>query len=395
MRRVHPAWVLTLLVLYGPIASDALRWRPVTGYAKQFGSVFNSPLRIGTDALLTGRLRLNSGASHGRFDLEVGIDIVPRLRSSIDALDSGLPEPEGSAYRLTDIRQRLLPRDGSGQLELFQNIDRLALGIRLGRADLRIGRQPLAFGDALVVNATDVIAPFTYQVIDKEERTGVDAVRLRWALGELSEADVGWVVGDGGRLDDSAGFARLRLYVLDTDVTPMAILFQQHHLLGLSLTRNVWGASTYLEMAQVFAEEGSDYTRWSIGSQQTVHPQLHSLIEFHHNGAGRNRIDPDAGVPHPSAYRDAGVYLLARDYLIPSVVWQMSALSTLSLQALMNLHDGSWLAGPRVEFSLRDDLIAEAGLFKGFAALPTVTRHDDPEFVLYGHTFFADIRRYF
>jgi len=52
----------------------------------------------------------------------------------------------------------------------------------------------------------------------------------------------------------------------------------------------------------------------------------------------------------------------------------MTPLSTFTVQGMANLHDGSWLAGSRVKFSLRDDLIAEAGLFKWFAALPSVVR---------------------
>ncbi|MDP7631724.1 MAG: hypothetical protein QF402_02110 [Candidatus Latescibacteria bacterium] len=119
------------------------------------------------------------------------------------------------------------------------------------------------------------------------------------------------------------------------------------------------------------------------------------MLEYHHNGAGRNTIDVEGGFPHATAYSEAGVYLLARNYLIPSLVWQMTPLSTFTVQGMANLPDGSWLAGSRVEFSLRDDLIAEAGLFKWFAALPSVVRHDNPEFVLYGRTLFADVRRYF
>ncbi len=388
-------WLVVLLCCAAPRTSEGLRFHPVSGYAKQYVTLVDSPLRPGGDALLTGRFRLNSGARHGRFDLQIGLELVPRLLSSPDALDSGLPQPQGTGYRLLDIRHRLLPRQGPGQLELFQSVERLALSVAFAQGDVTIGRQALTFGEARAISSVDVLTPLTWQTIDKQERLGVDALRLRWSAGHLSEVDVGWVFADDARLNASAAYARLRLHLAGAEVTPVAIWFQRHRLLGLSLARDLLRAHTYLEVTHVLADEGDDYTRWSVGSQQSLRPQLNCLIEYHHNGAGRVDIHVEAGPPHASAYREGGVYLLARDYLMPSLTWQMTALSTTTLQALVNLHDGSWLAGPRVEFNLRDDLVAEAGLYKGFAALPSVARQQDPEFVLYGRTFFADIRRYF
>ena len=54
------------------------------------------------------------------------------------------------------------------------------------------------------------------------------------ALGELSELDAGWVFGEGGALDHSAAYLRMRLYWLDADITPIAIWFRRHRLLGRS-----------------------------------------------------------------------------------------------------------------------------------------------------------------
>jgi hypothetical protein len=58
----------------------------------------------------------------------------------------------------------------------------LLLTIKIGAADIFIDRQAVAWGSGRLFNPTDVVTPYAFNELDKEERLGVDAVRVRVTL---------------------------------------------------------------------------------------------------------------------------------------------------------------------------------------------------------------------
>ena len=131
---------------------------------------------------VNNRLRLKLGfapADWLAFDCEY--DVSPRIQDA-RLFGPGLFAPGAalSGYRLTDLRARLYPGPGEApeSFAVFHNLDRLMVTIKTGPADIVVGRQPIAWGSARIVNPTDLLAPFAFNELDKEERTGVDALRV-------------------------------------------------------------------------------------------------------------------------------------------------------------------------------------------------------------------------
>lgn len=157
------------------------------------GSSFSDRL-IG---LVNHRLRLHASVdlSHG-LHLSTAYALSPRIQDPVlFNEDIFLVDVDAYGYRAADLNTRMYPKEmaGTESFAVFQNLDRLVLSIATESTDIYIGRQAVAWGSARVINPTDIIAPFALQELDKEERVGVDAVRVRIPWGFMGEVDMGYV----------------------------------------------------------------------------------------------------------------------------------------------------------------------------------------------------------
>ena len=203
-------------------------------------------------------LRLDSNINMGRrLRFNFSYALTPRV-SAGSLLDSGgtvLGTPR-SVYRAFELPDRLYPvKDGALQnLGLYQNLDRAFAALYLPHGDLYIGRQAISWGSAHVVTPTDIIAPYSFASVDTETKPGVDAVRLRIPVGMMNEIDLGFVAGDELQWSESALYARGKFYLLQTDLSLLTMDFKENLLTGLSATRSLGGAGSWIEAAWMLPE---------------------------------------------------------------------------------------------------------------------------------------------
>ena len=412
-------WALSLALLAAPALAGGPRMSApqVSGYLKHFAIASDPPAIVGTagggpvQGLATSRLRLRGSVDRGPLYVEAAWEVAPLVQPEGGLSDGGeLPRPAAAAYRVTDVRRRLHPWSGgpAGAFEVHQNLDRLLLSWTAPRGDVIVGRQPIAFGSARVVSPTDVLTPFAYEALDRDERPGVDAVRLRLPVGALGELDAGWVLGHDFEARHGAVYLRGRGHLRGLDAGGLVGRIRRHWLLGLDLARAVGDAGAWLEAARVRAHGARDYTRLSAGVDRNLTRDVFGFVEYHYNGAGGDDPSTYVSRAHATAFADGGVFLLGRHYLAPAVLWQVSGLLSLTVQSLVNLDDHSWLAGPRSEYSITEDVYAELGAFVGVGSglsswviAPPWTGEaaaglaPSSEFGLYPDMLFASVRWYF
>jgi hypothetical protein len=394
--------VLGGLLLAGAAPADEVR---VGGYLKTFFTALDAPASgEPTEGIGLTRLRLNLSWHPGENSAaEFAYTVAPRLQSTAGA-EGGLPRPAPLSYRAADVRARLYPAPGDrvGSFLVRQNLDRAYFVYSMSFVDLQVGRQPIAFGAARVLNPTDLLAPFTYEELDKEERAGVDALRLRAALGARGEVDVGMVLGDGLKMGEGAFFARGSFYVRQTDWTLMAVVFKENVLLGFDAARSLGGAGTWLEAGYALAGATNDYRseenylRLSTGLDYSFGAKSYSFVEYHFNGAGADAAADYLSQLGQTAYAQGTVYLLGRHYLSSGFSYQITPLLAATAQVLVNAGDGSAFISPRCEYSLVEDVFIEFGTFLGTgASLATKTGRPRSEFGLYPRIYFSSMRFYF
>jgi len=357
-----------------------------SGYFRNFVTFTDYEGGTSLEAFSGMRIRLTTSPSD-LLSLDAAYELTPVVRDNPPPF-SGTPLLSSRSYRAYDIEEVLYPDDeeNGSRFLIFQNLDRAFISLSLKQADIYIGRQPVAFGSARVINPTDVIAPFTYTALVKDERTGVDALRVKTPLGWMGEVDLGVVFGDKFKREESAAFIRSKVYFLKTDVTAMVMYFKENYLAGLSMARSIGDAGSWLEAAYVFSGEDSseDYS-----------DKIYSYIEYHYNGAGDS--DPHQYFRHigETAYTDGAVYLLARHYIAPGFNWQLTPLLTFNGQALINLNDGSFLVSPLFSYSLADEVTMEIGAFVGIGKSSDTVLQPESEFGLYSDVYFASVNIYY
>ncbi len=226
--------IFVLSVLTGPVYGGERDIR-ISGYLKGFLTVTDTGGAGEPDSALDGgafnvlRLALFY-QPRDWLSAELAYEITPAVQPMQgDLLYASLPRPEPYSYRAFDLGERLYPRreDFKSSFMVTQNLDRAFITLNLPAADLYLGRQPVAFGSARVINPTDVLAPYAYEVLNQEERIGVDAIRAKMPVGEMGELDGGIVFGDKFRAAESALFLRSRNYLLRTDLTFITIIFKE------------------------------------------------------------------------------------------------------------------------------------------------------------------------
>jgi hypothetical protein len=420
-----PRKYLTLFLpfLLWPILAFADEPFSINGYYKNFFVVFNPPKYKTAAALpdqpsigaVNNRLRIKLFYNFNTWlSLHAAHDFSPRIQDPL--LFENQPvliSVDPFKYRAIDFDARLYPAQNKNvaSFGIFHNLDRALVTVKTAPADMMIGRQAIAWGSARVLNPTDILAPFSFEELDTEERIGVDAVRARVPLSALAEFDAGYVFGKDFQFEQSAFFTRAKFYAMETDVALLLLGFREHLLAGIDIARSIGGAGFWLEAAYTFAEflndaatgKANDYFRGTIGLDYALSGKTYGFIEYHFSEAG-------AGAPenylkntaHP-AFADGAVYLLGKHYLAPGLTHQITPLISFGGQALFNLADRSLFVSPTVEYNIAQNIYVSAGAFFGIGKRPEIAL-DGPlspvlkfrsEFGGYPDIYFSSFRIYF
>jgi hypothetical protein len=375
----------------------------LSGYIKNFFILSEGDDDTTLEGLSRLRLRLDIMPSEST-SFELAYELIPRLREDdVRFFRQLLPTRAVLSYRAFDLDEMIYPddRDSTGDFVLFQNLDRAYLTVSTDSLDISVGRQPVSFGSAHVISPTDIIAPFTYNTIAKEELVGVDAVRLKTPLAEMGELDLGLIFGEDFEPDKSAAFVRLKTYQHQTDIAFMAMVFRENILLGVDIARSVGGAGTWFEAAQTLANitsrytSGENYFRLSIGADYSVTSELYAYIEYHYSGAGSG--SPEDYFKHitETAFTDGAVYLLGRHYLSPGFSYEITPILFFHGQALINVEDGSALVSPGFEYSVAQDVFLELRAYVGVGEGSSHPLLPDSEFGLYPDVYYGALNFYF
>jgi len=428
-RRHVVGLLLALAIISAPaLGSDRLS---LGGYAKSYFTVYQPPdlqllitpeggsrLKSDPDPMgsVSNRLRLNLRyhAAHW-LSFHAAYDIAPRIQDPI--LFAGeaflLSSNAAGSYRVDDLRSILFPADKkeTASFAVYQNLDRLSATVRIERFDFVIGRQSIAWGAARVLNPTDIVAPFSYTDLDVEDRMGVDAFRVRYAVGFMGEFDGGLVFGPDFEDNLSAYYLRGKFYAAKTDFSLLCSRFRDNLLFGGDIARSIGGAGTWLEAAYVIPDDrGSDtvdqsYFSLSVGADYSFSDAIFGFAEYHFNGVGATDPAQYLSLLGSPAYLGGTTYLLGRHYVIPGVAYQDSPLLTVSAEVLVNLDDFSALLVPAVEYNVAEDVYFSVGAYFAVGPGPSVQRMDyDPfqmkflinsEFGIYPASVFSSLRVYF
>lgn len=267
-----------------------------------------------------------------------------------------------NSYRLTDPNSTLGGKKDKSII--YQNLDRLNVQVNFRSGDLTVGRQAISFGSARIINPTDVFLPFDVKTLNQEYRIGIDAIRFQKPLNDLSELDMGVILGLDGKKENSALFVRALTNISGADVSGTLMRYSQQNLIGAGIQSSLGDFGFWLEVAHVWGD--AEYSRLSTGLDYAFTESIFGIIEYHFSAAGATSPEGYLSLANEIAFQKGGVFLLGQNYLISAISWVASALLSVSVQSLINLDDSSAFLSLSGEFSVSENLYLNFGVYLFF-----------------------------
>ncbi len=344
----------------------------VRGYLKSFAlaqdalELNNAPPELDTgDRLYQSQnsLRLMFAYFHGdSAAFEIHYEVSPIYYSSPveqDVLAGSTFAIPANSYRLTEPSATLGSRQDKSVI--YQNLDRFNVQVNFRSGDLTIGRQAISFGSARIISPSDVFLPFDEKTLNQEYRIGVDAIRFQKPLNDLSELDMGVILGMDGTSENSAVFVQALANRSGADISGTLMRYSRQNLIGAGIQSAIGDFGFWLEAAYVWGD--AQYTRLSTGLDYAFSDAVYGMIAYHFSEAGTTSPEEYLSLANEIAFQRGGVFLLGQNYLIPVISWVASPLVSVSAQALINLNDSSAFLSLSGEYSASANLYLNAGIY--------------------------------
>jgi len=399
MRRKIFFWIIYLILVSNSFGKIDISFN---GYYKSFMSVFCLPEEMSemfginkSIGAVSNNIRLRAMINfNSHISLEAAYNINPTVKSPVLFSSSIFPDTNiDSAYRLTDIDDLLYPTkpDKNTNFGIYQNIDRLFLSVQTDFADISIGRQPISWGSARFINPTDILSPFTYNELDKEEKRGIDAIRIRMPIGDMGELDFGCVINEDMKIKTNAVFIRGKTQLFDSDISVSLIKFYQNMMIGADISGSIGGAGFWIEGAYVLSSvfgnsfinekevKLKDYFRLSAGFEYNFSDKLYAFTEYHFNSLGENTPANYLSITHTQEFKEGAMYLAGKHYLNIGITYTVSPLIPLNGIIIYNLKDNSFILSPSMDYNIAQNIyVAVGGYFaigKRASVLPNLLQN--------------------
>ncbi len=299
--------------------------------------------------------------------------------------DKPLPHTSpDSNYRIKDLDFYLHDEKYSKDYKtrLSQNLNLFNISHSFQQLDLNVGRMPIAFGAAKSINPTDVLTPFSFSTIDKEERTGVDTINAKIPINNLSIIEIGVVLGENAKDENNAYYIRPKLNFNEYDVSFTAMHFSEMNLLGFDLQHPINDAGFWIEGAYVDQTNFrvNDFLRFTTGIDYKFQNSIYFATEYHYNGARNN-----SSTFNPLNF----IYLKSNNYFILTSSYEFTPLVIGNLQSYNNMDDKSSFSLFKIDYNVKENYYLTLGTYR------SVGDDHSTEFGKLGHTYFASMRYYY
>jgi hypothetical protein len=260
-------------------------------------------------------------------------------------------------------------------------IDRLSVAYASPHVVLKIGRQAITWGNGLVFHPTDIVAPFSPGAIDTSYKPGADMIYAQYLFdsgADLQLIAVPRGASPGGPIafTSSTYALRARAMLGPIDTGLMLARDRGDSVATLSLGGPLAGASWNVEYAHWALASGTAQASYlaNISNFGTLfNRNISYYAEYFHNGFGvANTVALDSLPASLSKRLSTGqVFNLGQDYLALGAQVELSADLSLAPNAVINLTDGSALAGVVVNYTLDDNTNAVLSYTHPFGAVGT------------------------
>jgi hypothetical protein len=316
------------------------------GFAEIYGSDKNQYLNL-------TRLRLRASVDlwkNSRIETEYEIDGL--YFSSTQNLE--LNQSDKTDRQI--VKLRWTPVDEK-HFKLTHFIDRLYLRQGFKSGSIVIGRQRVSWGTGRVWNPTDLFNPINPASYYKIEKDGADAVSAKYAFGNFT--DLNLVFNPQEKIKNSNYGFRFRTNYSEYDISLMGGYFDRQIVGGLDFAGNLFDAGVRGEgIISVNKDSTEDrFVKFILGIDNQFTPELYTLMEYHFNGEGKT----DKSAYDFLRLANGEIQNLNRNYICLSGVYQINALTNITVTDISNLNDGSGFVNLMLSFAAKEFLTLNLG----------------------------------
>ncbi len=229
---------------------------------------------------------------------------------------------------------------GVSRVEDYLAVDRLYLDAYLPGVDLRLGRQAVNWGSALVLNPTD---PFPELLATEpwRARTGVNAARATVPLGEHQ---LQAVLGTDDAFTELKGALRGTLVAGRTDVSLVGA-YRDDAMVGVDL-RGTLGVGWWAEAALVADSDPHEELAIGVDYSFPVLQTLVVMVQYDRLGGGSTDVTPATAIAAAASGDTSG--FAGQNYGVLSASLAATYMLSVSALHLQNLDDGSAYSIPTI-----------------------------------------------
>jgi len=245
----------------------------------------------------------------------------------------------------------------SGNFKIIETIDRLFFKQTLQNFEFTLGRQRINWGVGRIWQPTDLLHPINPANYAKIEKTGADALSMKYFFGSFTDAEL--IVNFQEQFKNYNYGLRVRTNFTPFDISAILGYFENEPNIGFDLSGNVSDAGLRAEGIYIINKEVSDssFFRFIVGTDYQFDSQIYALAEFQYNGQGTTcKYCYDISKFYSGETMNLGVY-----YLAGLVNWQVHPLVTVTGNLMQNLNDYSGYVSPVIMYSFLDNLSLNLG----------------------------------
>jgi hypothetical protein len=241
---------------------------------------------------------------------------------------------------------------------VYHRLDRFNLTYASDRGTVRLGRQALTWGNALIFNPMDLFNPFAPTTVQRDYKVGEDMLLFHSGMGN-SEAQLLYLPRRNavtGRIesDQSSYAGKWHFPVGAVEVDMMATSHFRDLIFGIGASGYLRGAAWRSDLIYTLMDDDSvrndffqvvaniDYA-WQWGEKN-----IYGVLEFFHNGLGEDQDyaralwDPDIS----QRVARGELFTLGRTYFAGRLRVELHPLVQASITAIINIADPSAIFQP-------------------------------------------------
>ena len=362
---------LLLLTWTEDVAADWEYW----GYVKDFIAITRPEGTLALvgqadeealiDNYLRARMKASGRAGEGFsvfVEYEIGVHVGDSVSLPVVVGVPGL----SSRPRFFDLQDELVEE---GDFVLRHGLDRLGCRLEVGPASLTAGRQSISWGSGFFWSPTDIFAAFSPTEIDRDEKPGIDALRMETAFGNKVTVDLVFEPLDFQQpyrmgSDDSAAAVRCSGHAGEYDLAVVAGYVAGDAIAGGDFSGYLGNAGLRGDFLYTWVDEAadSDFFRGVLGIdyglQAAWTPTV--AVEYFYNGYGKDEFGEYAeAFLTPSVQRlftRGTAFGLGRHYIGAMLGVVPSALVSVKSQTAVNVSDGSLREYVSLNWSLLENV---------------------------------------